>query len=123
MNAGAGDRQGLRLALELIFLGALAAALAVAEARGLVIAGVMLGGWLLVAGIEWASWRDRPRFGSGLPPRWSAATWDLPPPRAVEQQADRYPEARRDEALTRITRPGAGTEPPSDWPGARDEDA
>jgi len=116
---GPGDRQGLRFALELIFLGGLAAALAVAEARGIVIAGVMLAGWVLVAGIEWASWRDRPHFDSGLPPRWNTSTRELPPPLTVEQRTTGYPEARRDEALTWIAPPDA--ERPSDWPGTRGE--
>jgi hypothetical protein len=120
---GAGDRRGLRLALELVFLGGLAAALAVAEARGLVIVGVMAAGWLLAAGIEWASWQDRPRFDGGLPPRWNASKHELPPPRPVEQRVERYPDARRDEAMTWIAPPESRRQQSGEWPGTRGEDA
>src|SRR5436190_379823 len=37
-------------------------------------------GWLLMALAEWAAWRGRPHYGSGLPPRYYIPQVSLPPP-------------------------------------------
>lgn len=58
LSAPVRPRPGIpRLLLEVLFLAAVAAAAGVAELDALVIAGVMLGAWLLVALIEWAASR------------------------------------------------------------------
>ena len=59
-------------------------------------------GWVLVAGVEWAAWRDQPHYGSGLPPRWYVPRVDLPPARPLESVVSGYPAGRRDEAPTWI---------------------
>ena len=65
------DRRGSRFALEVLFLAALAAG---ADGRRApdrsMIVGVMALGWVVVALLEWAAWRDEPHYGSGLPPRY-----------------------------------------------------
>ena len=79
-----------RLLLEVLFLAALAVAAAIAELDAPAIAGVMVGGWVLVALIEWASSRaDRRRAEIMLrpppePPQPVPAdpSWYVPP---VEQ--------------------------------------
>ena len=52
----------------MLFLLALAVGLTLAELQPLEIGGIMLLGWLIVAALEWAAWRDEPHYGSGLPP-------------------------------------------------------
>ena len=96
------DHRGSRFALEVLFLVALAVGLTIASVEPLVIAGVMLLGWVLVALFEWAAWRDEPHYGSGLPPRYYVPTLNLPPAQPLEQVAAGYPEAQRDEAPTWI---------------------
>jgi hypothetical protein len=112
------DRRGSRFALEVLFLAALAVGLAVAEARSVVIAGVMALGWLLVAGVEWAAWRGEPHFGSGLPPRWYVPRVSLPPPQPLEPVVSGYPEGRRDEAPTWIAPAALRQEMLGEWPVA-----
>ena len=70
------ERRALGFVIQAIFLGALAAALVVADLEPLVIAGVMAVGWLVVALYEWAATRELPHYGRGLPPR--AASLSLP---------------------------------------------
>jgi len=103
-------RRGARFLLEVAFLAALAAGLAFARLDPAEIVGVMLVGWLLVAGIEWASWRTRPHFASGLPPRYVVPYAELPPPLPLEQVAIGYPDASRDEAPTWIATPALRAE-------------
>ena len=62
------ERRGFRFALEVLFLAALAAALGFARLRPLAVAGIMLLGWLLVALLEWVTWRGEAHYGRGLPP-------------------------------------------------------
>lgn len=58
LSAPVRPRPGIpRLLLEILFLAAVAAAAGVAELDASVIAGVMLGAWVLVALIEWAASR------------------------------------------------------------------
>ena len=54
------ERRASRFALEVLFLVALAVGLTIANQRPLVIAGVMLLGWLIAALLEWAAWRGEP---------------------------------------------------------------
>jgi hypothetical protein len=103
-------RRGARFLLEVAFLAALAAGLAFAKLDPAEIVGLMLVGWLLVAGVEWASWRSRPHFASGLPPRYVVPHAELPPPLPLEQVAVGYPEASRDEAPTWIATPALRAE-------------
>jgi hypothetical protein len=112
------DHRGSRFALEVLFLVALAVGLAIAGAEPLVIAGVMLLGWLLVALFEWAAWRDEPHYGSGLPPRYYVPTLNLPPAQPLEQVAAGYPEAQRDEAPTWIASAALRAEVLGEWPVA-----
>jgi hypothetical protein len=99
------ERRGVRFLLEAAFLGALALGLAFAELSSAAIVGLMLVGWVLVAAIEWATWRGRPHFASGLPPRYVVPYEELPPPVPLEQVAAGYPAATRDEAPTWIATP------------------
>jgi len=103
-------RRGARFLLEVAFLAALAAGLAFAQLDRAEIVGLMLLGWLLVAAIEWASWRTRPHFASGLPPRYVVPSVELPPPLPLEQVAAGYPDASRDEAPTWIATPALRAE-------------
>jgi hypothetical protein len=59
-------RRALRFLVEAVFLGLLAAALVVADVKPLVIGGIMLAGWLVVALYEWAATRELPHRGRGL---------------------------------------------------------
>ncbi|HVV56855.1 MAG TPA: hypothetical protein VHC45_00725 [Gaiellaceae bacterium] len=111
-------RRASRFLIEVLFLVALAAAITVAELRAVAIAGVMLLGWLLVAGVEWAVWRDEPHYGSGLPPRWYVPRVDLPPARPLESVVAGYPHGRRDEAPTWIAPAALREQVLGDWPVA-----
>ena len=96
------DRQGSRFALEVLFLAALAAGLALAKLSTPEIIGVMALGWLVVALLEWAAWRGEPHYGSGLPPRYYVPSTSLPPPQPLEQVYAGYPDPQREEAPTWI---------------------
>ena len=109
-------RRASRFLIEVLFLVALAAAITVADLRAVVIAGVMLLGWVLVAGVEWAAWRDQPHYGSGLPPRWYVPRVDLPPARPLESVVAGYPQGRRDEAPTWIAPAALREQVLGDWP-------
>jgi hypothetical protein len=95
-------RRESRFVIEVLFLVALAVSVTIAELRPFVIAGAMALGWVLVAGVEWAAWRDQPHYGSGLPPRWYVPRVDLPPARPLESVVSGYPAGPRDEAPTWI---------------------
>jgi len=112
------DNRGGRFAFEILFLAALAAVLAVAAVRPLVIVGVMALGWLLVAAVEWAVWRARPHYGSGLPPRYYVPRLNLPPAQVLEQVRAGYPESHRDEAPTWIASAAMRAEALGEWPSA-----
>src|SRR6476469_482342 len=112
------DHRGSRYALEVLFLVALAVGLTLAELQPLEIGGVMLLGWLIVAALEWAAWRDEPHYGSGLPPRYYVPTVNLPPARPLEQVPAGYPEAQRDEAPTWIASAALRAEMLGEWPHA-----
>jgi hypothetical protein len=112
------ERRGSRFLLEVLFLAALAAALAFAHLSGLEVAGLMLVGWLIVAAFEWAAWRDQPHYGRGLPPRYYVPSMHLPPAQPLEQVASGYPNASRDEAPTWIAPPELRAEMLGEWPGA-----
>ena len=111
------DRRGSRFVLEVLFLLGLAGALTLAELDPLEIAGVMLVGWVIVAALEWAAWREEPHFGSGLPPRYYIPQVSLPPAQPLEQVPAGYPEAR-DEAPTWIASAALREEMLGEWPMA-----
>jgi hypothetical protein len=111
------DRRGLRFLLEVLFLAGLAAALAVARLHSAAIVGAMALGWVLVAVLEWAAWRGRPHYGSGLPPRYYVPRLNLPP--AAQVQAARtsgYPTAARAGGTAWTAAPAVRTETIGDWP-------
>jgi hypothetical protein len=113
------ERRASRFAVEVLFLVALAVGLVLAEAPPLLIGGLMLLGWLIVALFEWAAWRDEPHFGSGLPPRYYVPQISLPPRRPLEQVGLGYPAAdQRDEAPTWIASPALRAEVLGEWPVA-----
>jgi hypothetical protein len=112
------DRRGQRFLFEVLFLVALAAALAFAKLSALEIAGLMLVGWVIVAVLEWAAWRGEPHYGSGLPPRYYVPSLNLPPAQPLEQLVTTgYPEAR-DEAPTWIAPAELRAELLGEWPVA-----
>jgi len=78
----------------------------------------MLVGWVIVALLEWAAWRDEPHYASGLPPRYYVPQVSLPPRQPLEQVA-RYPSAeQRDEAPTWIASAALRAEVLGAWPVA-----
>ena len=111
------DRRGSRFAFEVLFLIALAVALTLADLRPIEIAGIMLAGWVIVAALEWAAWREQPHYGSGLPPRYYVPQVNLPPAQPLEQVSVGYPEAR-DEAPTWIASAALRAEMLGEWPVA-----
>src|SRR3954454_8690264 len=111
------DSRGSRFALEVLFLVALAIVLALADLRPIEIGGIMLVGWVIVAALEWAAWREEPHYGSGLPPRYYIPQVSLPPAQPLEQVPGGYPEAR-DEAPTWIASAALREEMLGDWPVA-----
>src|SRR5215203_1908637 len=112
------DSRASRFAFEVLFLVALAVAVVLADLRPLLIAGVMLAGWVIVALLEWAAWRDEPHYASGLPPRYYVPQVSLPPRQPLEQVA-RYPSAeQRDEAPTWIASAALRAEVLGAWPVA-----
>jgi hypothetical protein len=115
------DRRGSRFAFEALFLVALAVGLALADARPVVIVGVMALGWVLVAAIEWAAWRAEPHYGSGLPPRYYVPRVSLPPAQPLEQVRVGYPEAQREEAPTWIASAALRAEVLGEWPSSPPE--
>lgn len=112
------DRRGSRFAFEVLFLVALAVGLTLAEVRALVVVGVMALGWVIVAALEWAAWRNQPHFGSGLPPRYYVPRVSLPPAQPLEQVNLGYPETQRDEAPTWIASASLRAEVLGEWPAA-----
>jgi hypothetical protein len=73
-----------RVLLEALFLGAAAAAAAIADLDAVAIVGVMVGAWILVALIEWAASRaDReqpvPVYSAPLETRAADPAWFAPP--------------------------------------------
>src|SRR5215212_9099890 len=112
------DSRASRFAFEVMFLVALAVAVVLADLRPLLIAGVMLAGWVIVALLEWAAWRDEPHYASGLPPRYYVPPASLPPRQPLEQVA-RYPSTeQRDEAPTWIASAALRAEVLGAWPVA-----
>jgi hypothetical protein len=111
-------RRGVRILLEVVFLGALAAGLAFTRLNPAEIVAVMLLGWAIVAMVEWSWARDEAHFGSGFPPRYVVPKVDLPPPRPLEQLPTGYPDATRDEAPTWIAPPALRAEVLGAWPVA-----
>src|SRR5579862_2118949 len=72
------ERRSSRFAVEALVLVALAVSVAIAHLNGLVIAGVMLLGWVIVSLAEWASLHGEPHYGAGLPPRYYEPEGRLP---------------------------------------------
>jgi hypothetical protein len=120
------DRRSSRFLLEVVFLVGLAAALAFAHLRPAEIAGAMLLGWALVAVLEWAAWRGRPHYGSGLPPRYYVPRLNVPAAAPVtEMQWKGFPAAKPADERTWVVSPAMRTEVMGDWPFAvrGDEDS
>jgi hypothetical protein len=114
------ERRGFRFALEVLFLAALAAALSFADLRPLAITGFMLLGWLLVALLEWVTWRGEAHYGRGLPPRYFVPRTSLPQPVPLEQPRQGYPEPERhDDAPTWVASPALRADLLGAWPVAR----
>src|SRR3954467_12064133 len=109
------DRRGSGFAFEVLFLISLAVALTLANLRPIEIGAIMLVGWLVVAALEWAAWREQPHYGSGLPPRYYVPQVSLPPAQPLEQVFVGYPEAR-DEAPTWIASAALRAEMLGEWP-------
>jgi len=87
-----------RFLLEVAFLAAVAAGVTVARLHPAPVIAMMALAWIIVALLEWVAWRDVPHYGRGLPPRYYVPQVALPPPRAVEQRAYRYPAPVEEEA-------------------------
>jgi hypothetical protein len=100
-----------------LFLAGLAAALAVARLRSVEIVGAMAVGWALVALLEWAAWRGRPHYASGLPPRYYVPRLNLPPAAPVQAaRSSGFPTASRGQETAWTTAPAVRTETVGDWP-------
>jgi hypothetical protein len=112
------ERRGSRFVLEILFLVALATALTLARLDPLEIAGVMLLGWVIVAALEWAAWRNEPHYGSGLPPRYYVPAVNLPPAQPLEQVQQGYPDGTGEEAPTWIASAALRAELLGEWPVA-----
>ena len=114
------ERRATRFLVEALFLVALAVALGFAHVRPLVLAGVMVLGWVLSAVFEWAGVRSEPHYGSGLPPRYFEPRVSLPPPLPVERPSDFFPVAESSvDPPTWIVPAGEAY----DWPWLRESDA
>lgn len=98
----------------MLYLAALAAALAFSNLTSVEIAGVMVAGWLLVAGVEWTAFRSLAHFAAG--PRWHVPYADLPPAQPLEQVGAGYPELERDEEATWIASAQLRAELLGEWP-------
>jgi hypothetical protein len=112
------ERRGSRFLLEVLFLVALAAALTLAHLSATAVAGAMLLGWIVVAALEWVSWRGEPHYGSGLPPKYYVPTLNLPPAQPLEQVHAGYPDASRDEAPTWVAPAALRAQMLGEWPVA-----
>ncbi len=110
------DRRGFRFALEVLYLAALAAALAFTTLNSVLIVAVMLGGWALVTATQWAGAASRPHFASGLPPRWHVPFVALPPAQPLELVGPGYPQPEVDEAATWIASAALREELLGEWP-------
>jgi hypothetical protein len=119
------DGRGWRFGLEVAFLVALAVVLGIANVGASVIVIVMLAGWVLVALLEWAAWREEPHWGSGSPPRYYVPPTEIPPRRVIDQgyKVDQgypvergYPGQRESEAPTWIATPEMRAAALEDWP-------
>src|SRR3954447_25297011 len=110
------ERRGSRFVVEALFLAALTVALALAHLEALEIVGAMALGWLVVAAIEWTSWRGEPHYGSGLPPRYYLPRAELPPPQPLERVEQGYPDSGRDDAPTWIASASLRAEVLAEWP-------
>ncbi len=112
------DGRGWRFALEVAFLVALAVLLGIAQVGTMIIVLVMLAGWLLVALLEWAAWREEPHWGSGSPPRYYVPPASIPPRHPVDQRFGEqgYPAQREPEAPTWIATPEMRAAALGDWP-------
>ena len=109
-------RRGFRFALEVVYLAALAAALAFTTLNTALIVAVMLGGWALVAAFEWSATSALPHYAAGLPPRWRVPRVALPPAQPLEQVAPGYPEPELDEGATWIASAALREELLAEWP-------
>jgi hypothetical protein len=113
------ERRASRFLVEALFLVGLAVGLGFAHVRPLVLAGVMLGGWVLSALFEWTGVRGEPHYGSGLPPQYYVPQLLLPPALPVERPSDFFPLPESPgEAQTWIVPKGETY----DWPWLRESE-
>ncbi len=113
------DGRGWRFALEVAFLVTLAVVLGIANVGTGIIIAVMLAGWVLVALLEWAAWRDEPHWTSGSPPRYYVPPVETPPRRVIDQGykvEQGYPAPREPEAPTWIATPEMRAAALEEWP-------
>ena len=110
------DRRGSRFALEALFLGALAAALAFTALSAAEIVAVMLGGWALIALTEWAAGRSPAALRRRPAAALARPAFALPPAQPLERVAGGYPEPELDEGATWIASAALREELLSEWP-------
>lgn len=113
------DGRGWRFALEVAFLVALAVVLGIANVGTGIIIAVMLAGWVLVALLEWAAWREEPHWTSGSPPSYYVPPVEIPPRRVIDQGykvEQGYPAQREPEAPTWIATPEMRAAALEEWP-------
>jgi hypothetical protein len=110
------DRRGFRFAIEVVYLAALAAALAFTALNAVLIVAVMLAGWALITAAEWADAAARPHYAAGLPPRWRVPFVALPPAQPLEQVVAGYPEPDLEEGATWIASAAVREELLGEWP-------
>src|SRR3954469_18947697 len=112
------DGRGWRLAPRGAFLGAPRVGPGGAGVEPLVVVGTMLAGWVLVALLEWASWREEPHWSSGSPPSYYVPPSEVPPRRAVDlRYAQGYPAQQREvESPTWIATPEMRRAVLGEWP-------
>jgi hypothetical protein len=114
------DGRGWRFALEVAFLVALAVVLGVADVASTIIVAIMVAGWVLVALLEWAAWREEPHWGSGSPPRYYVPPTELPPRPPVDLRYEKgYPAQQREvDSPTWIATPEMRKAALGEWPVA-----
>ena len=105
------ERRSSRFTVEVIILVALAVSVSVAHLNRLVIAGVMLAGWLIVSLLEWATLRGEAHYGSGLPPRYYQPEVRLPPPLTLSESGSVFPEPAVADAPAHVLLPAMEPEP------------
>jgi hypothetical protein len=113
------ERRASRFAVEVLILVVLAVAITIAELKTILIVGLMLLGWIVVAVLEWAAWRSEAHFESGLPPRYYVPELSLPARRPLEPPHADYPVPAPEGLAPTLDPPALGAwvdEPPAEEP-------